>query len=94
MCVIFSILGIIIAYILAPDWVFNIFLSVDQVGNSILGGDPTETISSRLGKWLTLEIDVIRVTIAQGVCWFLDLIDPNHCFDSINENTGDKAIIQ
>ena len=28
----------------------NILISLDQMGNTLLGGDPDETISSRLGK--------------------------------------------
>ncbi len=31
-------------------WLLNILISIDQLGNTIAGGDPDETISSRLGK--------------------------------------------
>lgn len=31
-------------------YLYNILISLDQLGNTILGGDPDETISSRLGK--------------------------------------------
>ena len=30
---------------------WNIFISIDQFINTLFGGDPDETISSRLGKW-------------------------------------------
>ncbi len=94
LCIILAILGLGIAILIAPDWVGNIFLAIDQFINSLLGGDPTETISSRLGKWMMLEMDFIRTTISQGICWFLDLFDPDHCINSINQNTGGKAIIK
>lgn len=94
LCIVLSILGLGIAFLIAPEWIGNIFTSIDQVVNSLFGGDPTETISSRLGKWLLLEIDTIRTFIAQGICWFLDLFDSNHCINSINENSGDKAIFK
>lgn len=29
---------------------YNILIGIDQLVNAILGGDPDETISSRLGK--------------------------------------------
>ena len=30
---------------------WNILISIDQLVNTLFGGDPDETISSRLGKW-------------------------------------------
>lgn len=32
-------------------YIFNIFIGVDQLFNAIFGGDPEETISSRLGRY-------------------------------------------
>jgi len=31
-------------------YLLNILISIDQLGNTFAGGDPDETISSRLGK--------------------------------------------
>jgi len=31
-------------------WIMNVLISLDQLANSILAGDPDETISSRLGR--------------------------------------------
>jgi len=31
-------------------WMLNILIGLDQFGNAVLGGDPDESISSRLGK--------------------------------------------
>ena len=35
---------------LASRYLWNVLLSLDQLGNSLLGGDPDETISSRVGR--------------------------------------------
>lgn len=32
------------------QWVLNVLISIDQLVNTIFGGDPDETISSRLGR--------------------------------------------
>jgi len=54
------------------------------------GGDPQETISSRLGK------DQIKCAtcrnIAYYLCRFLSLFDHRHCFKSINPNEGSDQI--
>lgn len=31
-------------------YLYNILIGIDQLVNALLGGDPDETISSRLGK--------------------------------------------
>lgn len=62
----------------------NILISLDQFLNTLCGGDPDETVSSRLGKyykdfWL---YDV------------LDDIEKNHCETSIENDEGDNAILK
>ena len=62
----------------------NLFLGADQALNTILGGHPDETISSRLGrsigreryfwvKWLRVSVDFVANLFG----------DPNHCYNSI-----------
>ena len=34
-------------------YLFNILISIDQFGNTLLGGNPDETISSRCAKKIT-----------------------------------------
>lgn len=65
----------------------NIFVSLDQLANTILGGDPDETISSRAGKgrekgkrWACV------------LCKVLDWIDKDHCKRSIEPTEGKNAI--
>lgn len=66
----------------------NILISTDQLVNSILGGDPDETISSRAGK-----------KVQQGdtgpwlwLCLALNKLDRNHCKKSIEKDEGDNAV--
>jgi hypothetical protein len=76
-------------------WAMNILLSIDQLGNSLLGGDPDETISSRLGriklKWggkIPWSRPVARLTEL-----VLNRIDKDHCVEAIEQDEGDKGII-
>ena len=76
-------------------WLLNILISIDQTANSFLGGDPDETISSRLGK--------MKVKHGGKIPWYrplskvvdfgLDKIDPNHSIDAIEEDEGEDAIL-
>lgn len=43
-------------------YLYNILISIDQLGNTILGGDPDMTISARLGRnyrgtWMSKVVD-------------------------------------
>ncbi len=60
----------------------NILLGIDQLANTIFGGDPDETISSRAGKREGRKI------IPTVLCWFLNLIDKDHCKDAIESDEG------
>ena len=59
---------------------WNVLISIDQFFNTIFGGNPDETISSRAGK--------ARKTskLANGLCIVLDVFDPNHCEKSIEHD--------
>lgn len=64
-------------------WIWNILISIDQLGNTLAGGDPDETISSRSGKakrdgklWGRL------------MCRFLNVFDPGHCEGAIESDEG------
>ena len=75
-------------------YLINVLISLDQLGNSLLGGDPDETISSRIGrieqKWGG-KIPRWRI-FTRLTAWALDKIDPGHCADSIEHDEGDDAI--
>ena len=69
-------------------YVWNILISIDQFFNTVLGGDPDETISSRAGKKQGTQ------TWAKALCWFLNKIDTNHCKKSIEEDEGDREVLK
>ena len=75
-------------------YVLNLLLGLDQLGNVLLGGDPDETISSRLGRIATEhggEIPWSR-PLSRLAAWALDRIDEGHCTDAIEPDEGDEGI--
>jgi hypothetical protein len=72
---------------------WNVLIAFDQFCNAVLFGDPDETISSRLGKWLDLPKDTWRYTIADAICRVLRTIDKNHCRKSVEKDEGDRNIL-
>ena len=76
-------------------YIINFLISVDQLGNTILGGDPDETISSRLGKIKVKHSGKIPWTrpLSKIIDYGLDKIDPNHSIDAIGEDEGKDAIV-
>lgn len=67
---------------------WNILISFDQFANTLLGGDPDETISSRAGKYAARG----RGWIPCQLCKLLHWIDPHHCEKSIEHDEGSKGI--
>ena len=65
---------------------FNVLVALDQLGNTIVGGDPDETISSRAGK-----LNGKRLW-ATNLCRFLNWLDPGHCTSAIEPDEGGKAL--
>lgn len=58
-------------------YLWNFLVSIDQLLNTILGGDPDETVSSRAAKARDSGKKWGKV-----VCSVLDRIDPEHCEES------------
>lgn len=67
-------------------YITNVLIGIDQLANSILGGDPDETISSRMGKALK------RCGLCRFVCRLIHPIDKNHCKKSIERDEGDRGL--
>ncbi len=72
---------------------WNVLIGIDQLANAILFGDPDETISSRLGKWLELPKNTWRFKIARVVCWFLRKLDKNHCKNAVEKDEGKDSLL-
>ena len=76
------------------QYMLNNFIAWDQRWNARLGGDPDETISSRLGKIKTAnggKIPRHRV-FSRLLDRFLDAVDPNHSIKAIEADEGKNAI--
>lgn len=71
-------------------YIWNILISIDQLFNTLFGGDPDETISSRLGKKLRAGDPS---DLEEDMCDVLDSIDPDHCAKSIEDDEGDRKVI-
>jgi hypothetical protein len=62
------------------QYVFNLGLSISQCANTVLGGDPDESLSSRLGRGRSKGIWPVKYALAPLV----DLIlGPDHCHQCI-----------
>lgn len=67
---------------------FNILIAIDQLFNVLLLGDPDETISSRMGKYVARG----RGFIPCLICKLLDVIlrEKDHCKNSIELDEGTR----
>lgn len=63
------------------QYIWNVLIALDQLGNALTGGDPDETISSRAAKrrdhwpWKPLG-------------WVLEKLDPGHLDDALECDEG------
>lgn len=68
-------------------YLFNVLVALDQLLNTLTGGDPDETISSRTAKrryqpgWRVLAN-------------ILEYLDPGHLDRTLERDEGDQAIIK
>jgi hypothetical protein len=71
-------------------WLYGVALGFDQLGNAICGGNPDETISSRLGKLKRANGGTIPKAswgyLARPLDSLLDLMEPNHSIKSIEDD--------
>lgn len=70
-------------------YLLNFLILLDEFGNTVTGGDPGETISSRAGKAM-----VAGKTWGCVLCRFLNLFQKDHCLKSINPDDGTRAVIK
>jgi len=66
---------------------FNLLIALDQLANTLTGGDPDETISSRTGKYVVRG----RGWFPCQLCKLLDFAfrQKDHCKNSIEFDRGD-----
>jgi hypothetical protein len=75
-------------------YLMNVLISLDQLGNSILAGDPDETISSRLGRIKQKWGGRIPWTrpVSKLTDWLLDRLDRNHSLEAIEPGKGSSGL--
>jgi hypothetical protein len=66
---------------------WNVLIALDQLANTLLGGDPDETISSRAGKRQR------SGKLAYCICRVLHWIDRGHCDRVIEADEGKDAVL-
>ncbi len=74
----------------------NLAIAVlDLVGNTLTGGDPDETISSRSAKAQVYEQGVAPPRWGWGcrMCSFLAVFQENHCAKALQRNKGSRAVV-
>jgi len=64
---------------------WNLLIGVDQLANALLGGDPDETISSRISKLAH------RYWWARVIARVLNWIDPGHTDKAREDDEGGDA---
>lgn len=67
---------------------WNQLIGQDQAANSMTGGDPDETISSRTGKLMDSR------PWAKALAWFLALFERDHAEKAIEEDEGDDSVVE
>ena len=71
------------------NYIKHVWIAFDKLWNAILCGDSRETFSSRLGKiWWHDAPTRIPKWICYRLLRLLDVIDDNHCRNSIDWNYG------
>lgn len=65
-------------------YLYNLLIAIDQLVNTILGGYPDETISSRMGKRVAKNDSLL----CNLLCKLLNLIEKDHCIKAIEKDEG------
>lgn len=77
------------------EWLLNIGLGLDQFANSVIAGDPRETISSRAAK-ARAEGKEWGCVLCRFLGWCATRIagkPTDHCAQSVEANVGGDAVI-
>jgi hypothetical protein len=70
------------------QYIWNILIALDQLGNTLTGGFPDETMSSRMGKHLAKHD---KCPVCNFLCKLLNYIQKDHCVKSI-ETTREESM--
>lgn len=73
-------------------YVWNMLIAIDQFFNTVFGGDPDETISSRIGKITANRPKSCQFCVF--LCKVLNKIDRDHCNKVIELDRGWREVIK
>lgn len=68
-------------------YLWNLTISLDQFLNTLLGGNPDETMSSRMGKKL---VKHEKCPVCRFLCKILNKIQKDHCVKAIEKDRGEQ----
>ena len=68
-------------------YTWNVLVSLDQLVNTVFGGDPDETMSSRIAKYQ-------HIGFCRWLGRLLEAIDPGHLKDSLEQDEGSEAVLK
>lgn len=71
------------------QYLWNWLILIDQGFNVLLGGDPDETISSRVSKR-----PKEHCAICHWLCRMLNKVDPGHCDKVAEKDRGARSVIK
>ncbi|MGP4843300.1 hypothetical protein ACTXGQ_04140 [Marinobacter sp. 1Y8] len=82
-----------LVWLLIRAYAFNLFVAADNMVNTVIGGDPGETISSRLGKG-KLARKPVHTFLSRVVDVIFEMLfsQRDHCVNSIQHDEGKGAI--
>jgi hypothetical protein len=74
---------------------WNLLIAIDQFVNTVCGGDPDETLSSRMGKWAIRGENKsgMRKRIFKVANFVVELFQKDHFKKSIEEDEGKNEVI-
>ena len=78
-------------------YLLNVLIVIDEVGSTLTGGDPHETISSRLGKAHLGEYGKTWKVLTAPLFYAVDWValtffgQKDHCVSAIDPNEGSEA---
>ena len=75
-------------------YVKNVLVTLDCLGNTLAGGDPDETISSRSAKAQAYEEQAKSYGWGCRMCSFLAIFQQDHCTKALDRNKGHRAVIK
>jgi len=74
---------------------WNLLISFDQFVNTICGGDPDETISSRMGKWARegKNDSGVKKPLFKIANFIVEIFEKDHFVKSIENDEGNNETI-